>query len=74
VTKTPDDRSPVALAYQWATRIMVVAMEMVLPGLAGHWLDKYLGTVVLFLLIGLGLGCTAAIAHLIQMTRPEKRP
>jgi hypothetical protein len=50
---------------------MVVAMEMVLPGLAGHWLDARLGTVVLFLLIGLGLGCTAAVIHLVQMTRSD---
>jgi hypothetical protein len=61
-----------AVAYQWASRIMVVAMEMVLPGLAGHWLDVQFGTVVVFLLVGLGLGCTAAVYHLIQMTRPNK--
>jgi hypothetical protein len=73
VTIPPDDRSPVAAAYQWATRIMVVALEMVLPGLAGHWLDVQLGTVVLFLLIGLGLGCTAAVVHLVQMTRKDQR-
>ena len=59
------------MAYQWASRIMVVALEMVLPGLAGHWLDKRLGTVVLFMLIGLGLGSTAAIVHLIRMTRSD---
>jgi hypothetical protein len=52
---------------------MIVAMEMVLPGLAGHWLDKQLGTVVLFLLIGFGLGTTAAVYHLVQMTRTDKR-
>ena len=52
---------------------MVVALTMVLPGLAGHWLDEQLGTVVLFLLIGLGLGCTAAVFQLIQIARPEKR-
>jgi hypothetical protein len=68
----------VAKAYQWATRIMVVAMTMVLPLLAGHWLDKKLGTVVLFLLIGLGLGCTAAVFQLIHIaqssdvSRPKK--
>ena len=61
VTNPSDDRSPAAKAYQWASRIMVVSLEMVLPGLAGHWLDEQLGTVVLFLLVGLGLGCTAAI-------------
>jgi hypothetical protein len=73
VTTPPDDRTPAAIAYQWASRIMVVALEMVLPGLAGHWLDVQLGTVVLFLLIGLGLGCTAAIYHLIQMTRSDTK-
>lgn len=60
-----------AVAYQWASRIMVVAMEMVLPGLAGHWLDRQLNTVVLFLLVGLGLGCMAATVHLIQMIRTD---
>jgi F0F1-type ATP synthase assembly protein I len=74
VTNPPDDRSPAAIAYQWASRIMIVAMEMVLPGLAGHWLDKQLGTVVLFLLVGLCLGCTAAVFHLLAMTRADKRP
>jgi F0F1-type ATP synthase assembly protein I len=44
-------------------------MTMVLPGLAGHWLDKHFGTVVLFLLIGLGLGCTAAVFQLIQIAK-----
>jgi hypothetical protein len=51
---------------------MVVALEMVLPGLAGHWLDMQLGTVVLFMLIGFGLGCTAAVIHLVRMTRADE--
>jgi F0F1-type ATP synthase assembly protein I len=71
VTTPPDDRSPIALAYAWATRIMVVALTMVLPGLAGHWLDERLGTVVLFLLVGLGLGCTAATLQLIRIIHSE---
>ncbi len=71
MTIPSDDRSPLALAYAWATRITVVALTMVLPGLAGHWLDEQLGTVVLFLLVGLGLGCTAATLQLIQMIRSE---
>jgi hypothetical protein len=71
VTSPIDDRSPIALAYAWATRIIVVALVMVLPGLAGHWLDERLGTVVLFLLVGLGLGCTAATFQLIQIIRSE---
>lgn len=60
-----------ARAYQWATRIMVVAAEMVLPGLGGYWLDKQIGTVILFTLVGFGFGTTAAVVHLIQMTRAD---
>ncbi len=51
---------------------MVVSLEMVLPGIAGHWLDQWLGTRVLFLLVGFALGTTAAAKHLIQLTRTEK--
>ena len=51
---------------------MVVSLEMVLPGLAGYWLDLQLGTKVLFMLVGFALGCTAAAAHLIRLTRPDK--
>jgi hypothetical protein len=50
---------------------MVVALTMVLPGLAGHWVDTQLGTVVVFLLVGLGFGCTAATYQLIQIVRTE---
>ena len=73
MTNPSDDRSPVAIAYQWASRIMLVSLEMVLPGLVGHWIDRWLGTVVLFLLVGLGLGCTAAVVHLLQMVRADNR-
>jgi F0F1-type ATP synthase assembly protein I len=51
---------------------MVVSLEMVLPGLAGYWLDQRLGTVVLFMLVGFGLGSTAAVVHLIRMVRAEQ--
>lgn len=50
---------------------MVVAMEMVLPGLAGYWLDQRLGTVVLLMLVGFALGGTAATVHLMHMVRSD---
>jgi F0F1-type ATP synthase assembly protein I len=68
-----DDRSPSAKAYQWSSRIMVVSMEMVLPGLAGYWLDQKLGTVVLFMLLGFAVGGTAAVVHLMRMVKSEGR-
>jgi len=52
---------------------MTVSLEMVLPGLAGYWLDGKLGTKVLFMLIGFALGGFAAIKHLIAMTRKTDR-
>jgi F0F1-type ATP synthase assembly protein I len=47
---------------------------MVLPGLAGYWLDQKLGTAVLFMLVGFGLGCTAAAAQLVQIARSNRGP
>ena len=72
VVNPSDDRSSIAIAYTWATRIMVVSLEMVLPGLGGYWLDQLAGTKVLFMLVGFALGGTAAAVHLIQLTRAEK--
>jgi Putative F0F1-ATPase subunit Ca2+/Mg2+ transporter len=72
VTTPSDDRSSIAKAYQWSSRIMVVSLEMVLPGIGGYWLDQKLGTKVLFLLAGFAVGCTAATFHLIQLTRSQK--
>lgn len=74
MSQPSDDRSPVATAYQWVSRITVVALEMVLPGVFGHWLDQEFGTVVLFMLVGFGLGCTAAAAQLIQIARSNRGP
>jgi hypothetical protein len=74
VTIPPDDRSQLAKAYQWATRIMIVSLEMVLPGIAGYWLDLWLGTRALFMLLGFALGCTASMIHLIRLTRSVKDP
>lgn len=66
---SPDSRSPMARASEWATRTMTISMVMVLPGLAGYWLDQKLGTVALFMLIGFALGCTAAIMQLMKLAR-----
>ena len=68
----PEQRSPVAVASQWASRVMAVSFEMVLPGMFGYWVDRKLGTVALFMLVGFAFGVTAAVWHLIQMTSSEK--
>ena len=67
-----DDRPPLAVGMEWASRIFAVALEMVLPGLAGQWLDKRWGTGFLALL-GFALGVTLGIWHLLVMTRATNR-
>jgi F0F1-type ATP synthase assembly protein I len=66
-----DDRSAVSQAYAWATRVMVIAAEMVAPGLFGLWIDQKLHTMVLFALLGFALGITVAIMHLVRMTKSD---
>src|SRR6478735_7845419 len=73
VTTHSDDRSSVARAYQWASRIILVSLEMVLPGLVGYWLDTWLGSVVVFMLIGFAAGCTWGVWHLVKMTSDIRR-
>ena len=64
----PDSRSLVAKAYGWAMRIFTVALEMVCPPVFGIWLDRRLGSVAAFTLIGAGLGLYLGMWHLLRMT------
>jgi hypothetical protein len=42
---------------------------MVVPALAGVWIDKKLGTVVAFFLIGFALGIAGAIIQLMGIVK-----
>ena len=61
-----------AAAMEWVSRIFAVAVEMVLPGIAGIWLDEKLGTGFL-VLVGFGLGIALAIYHLLAMSKRADR-
>lgn len=62
-----DTRSPLAIAYQWAWRVIAVALEMVFPGLMGYGLDVWLGTRALFVIIGFVLGMALGVWHLTRI-------
>ena len=62
-----------AAAMEWVAKITTVSLEMVLPGVGGHYLDTRLGTSY-WALIGFGVGMTVAMLHLIQMTRRPPEP
>ncbi|MBN2475768.1 MAG: AtpZ/AtpI family protein [Pirellulales bacterium] len=66
----PDDRSALALGMEWTSRLTTVSLEMVLPGVLGHWVDRQLGTGMVFLVLGVVLGLTTGMWHLIRMTHP----
>lgn len=79
VEKTPDKQPPMAAAMVWVSRITTIALLMVLPGLGGLWLDRKLGTKVVFTLAGFVLGLTAGIWQLVKLsggrpTRSERTP
>ncbi len=67
-----DGRSAAAKAAEWAARIMTISLEMVLPGLAGYWLDTKLGTRVVFLLVGFALGGYLAFLQLKAIAQSTK--
>jgi F0F1-type ATP synthase assembly protein I len=51
--------------------VISVAVEMVLPGLAGYWIDQRLGTKIVFLLLGLVLGVVGGMIHLLRLLSPK---
>lgn len=70
MTDAPDDRPPLVMAMVWTSRVTTISLEMVLPILAGYWLDQQLGTKVLFLMLGAVFGLVAGIWHLVKLTQP----
>lgn len=67
-----DERPPMAVAMEWVSQITTVVLEMILPGLAGQWLDGKWGTKFLAL-AGFAIGLTIAIRHLLFMTEARSR-
>jgi F0F1-type ATP synthase assembly protein I len=64
-----NERSAIAVAYTWAWRVMAISLEMVVPGLAGYWIDTRLGTKALFMILGFVAGMTVGMLHLVQIAR-----
>lgn len=69
----PEDFDPLPVAMTWVARITTVALEMVLPGLAGSWLDRRFGTSYL-VVVGFVFGFVAGLWHLLQLTQSSRPP
>ena len=62
-----------ARAYSWVALLTTISFEMVLPALGGFWLDRKLGTKLLFLILGAVLGFTVGFWHLLKLTLPANQ-
>jgi F0F1-type ATP synthase assembly protein I len=49
-----------AKALDLVSQITTISLISVLPAVGGYFIDNWLGTKIAFMLIGLGLGMTAA--------------
>jgi hypothetical protein len=67
---SPKQPHPVAEAMEWVAVLTTIALEMVLPAIAGQWLDRRLGSKYL-VLVGLVLGVTVGMWHLVRITKPK---
>ncbi|WP_428303666.1 hypothetical protein [Lacipirellula sp.] len=63
-----DPIHPMGIAMLWVGRIFAAALMMVLPGVAGFWLDKRFGMGFIGL-IGFGFGLVGGMIYLISATR-----
>ncbi len=64
-----DDRSMIAKGWSWGHQAMSISLEMVVPGLLGLWVDHQVGTLPLFLILGVIFGMTAGMIHLVQFAK-----
>jgi hypothetical protein len=56
---------------EWVAKITTVGLEMALPAIGGGYLDRRWGTNY-WALVGVVVGVTVGMWHLLQMTRPKK--
>ena len=64
-----DERSLIAKAWGLGYQATSISLEMVVPGLIGLWVDRVVGTLPLFLILGVIFGMTAGMIHLVQFAK-----
>lgn len=69
MARQPEDRPPLVVAMEWVSRVVTISLEMVLPAFGGYWLDRLVGTPLIFLIIGMILGFALGLWHLIRFAQ-----
>lgn len=60
-----------AQAIAWSSRITTICLEMVIPAVIGCWLDQWLGTGMVFVVVGAAVGLIAGMVHLVRIANAE---
>jgi uncharacterized protein YqgC (DUF456 family) len=61
-----------ALAMEWVAKITTVGLQMVLPGVAGYYLDKRFGTSY-WAISGFVAGFAVGLWQMIRWTQPPPK-
>ena len=68
-----DDRSPTAKAMSIVSQITTIGLLAIVPIVIGSWVDSWLGTKPIFLLVSVVFGFTAAGFQMMQLVRKLER-
>lgn len=71
--ESQDTRSPMAKALDLVSQITTISLTAVLPAVGGYFIDNWLGTTIVFILIGLALGMTGAGFQLMNLVKKLER-
>ena len=67
--ESDDTRSPMAKALDLVSQISTISLMSVLPAVGGYFVDLWLNTKIVFILIGLALGMTVGGIQLMKLVK-----
>jgi hypothetical protein len=68
-----DQRSPLSIGIGWASRISTLGFEFSLPPIAGHLVDRWLGSNPVGTLVGMIIGFLVGMIHLLQIAKGSSK-
>jgi ATP synthase protein I len=74
VIQSHDDRSSMAMAMVWSSRVTTISLEMALPGVLGIWLDSRWGTSPILTVLGVIAGFSLGMLSLIKLAGMPQEP
>ncbi len=69
-----DQRSPLTVGIEWSAKISTIGVEFAVPALLGHFLDRQLGTKPVGLFLGMVIGFTFGMLHILRIARDASKP